>query len=196
MGPPQSGGTHPVYRRFIRSAVPFVNRLSIGQLSNRTSSRMLLIGFQVSLLLTHHSIVSLSNSFQRRGSSSPFLNANDMQNLILVTGGAGFIGSNFILQWILQESSPVPLPDWLTRDTVVPGAGGSDAERMPRRTRRGRCSFAARGPRRRVLTARDRGASLHRSMNAGFLLCEFTAKPLRKSVLELHRPRESHQAPF
>src|ERR1039458_7941875 len=83
---------------------------------------------------------------------------------------------------------PRPFPDWLTRDTVVPGAGGSDAERVPRRTRRGRCSFAARGPRRRVLTARDRGASLHRSMNAGFLLCEFTAKPLRKSVLELHRP--------
>ena len=75
---------------------------------------MLLIGFQVSLLLTHHSIVSLSNSFQRRGSSSPFLNANDMQNLILVTGGAGFIGSNFILQWILQESSPVLNLDKLT----------------------------------------------------------------------------------
>jgi dTDP-glucose 4,6-dehydratase len=31
----------------------------------------------------------------------------NMQNLILVTGGAGFIGSNFILQWIGHESSRV-----------------------------------------------------------------------------------------
>jgi hypothetical protein len=40
------------------------------------------------------------------------------------------------------------------------------------------------------------GAALHRSMSAGFLLCEFTPKPLGKRVLELHRPRESHQALF
>ena len=38
----------------------------------------------------------------------------NMQNLILVTGGAGFIGSNFILQWIAQESSPVLNLDKLT----------------------------------------------------------------------------------
>jgi dTDP-glucose 4,6-dehydratase len=29
-----------------------------------------------------------------------------MRNLILVTGGAGFIGSNFILQWMKENSSP------------------------------------------------------------------------------------------
>jgi dTDP-glucose 4,6-dehydratase len=38
----------------------------------------------------------------------------NMQNSILVTGGAGFIGSNFILQWIQQESSPVVNLDKLT----------------------------------------------------------------------------------
>jgi dTDP-glucose 4,6-dehydratase len=37
-----------------------------------------------------------------------------MQNLILVTGGAGFIGSNFILQWIRQEASSVLNLDKLT----------------------------------------------------------------------------------
>ncbi len=37
-----------------------------------------------------------------------------MKNHILVTGGAGFIGSNFILQWIAQESSPVLNFDKLT----------------------------------------------------------------------------------
>ena len=26
-----------------------------------------------------------------------------MENRVIVTGGAGFIGSNFILQWIAQE---------------------------------------------------------------------------------------------
>ncbi len=38
----------------------------------------------------------------------------NMQNPILVTGGAGFIGSNFILQWIQRESSPVVNLDKLT----------------------------------------------------------------------------------
>jgi dTDP-glucose 4,6-dehydratase len=38
----------------------------------------------------------------------------NMQNLILVTGGAGFIGSNFILHWIRQESSCVLNLDKLT----------------------------------------------------------------------------------
>src|ERR1700685_3313507 len=37
-----------------------------------------------------------------------------MQNLILVTGGAGFIGSNFIVQWIKQGSSRVLNLDKLT----------------------------------------------------------------------------------
>jgi dTDP-glucose 4,6-dehydratase len=37
-----------------------------------------------------------------------------MDDLILVTGGAGFIGSNFILQWIAAESSAVANLDKLT----------------------------------------------------------------------------------
>jgi dTDP-glucose 4,6-dehydratase len=37
-----------------------------------------------------------------------------MDNAILVTGGAGFIGSNFILQWIAQEGTPVLNFDKLT----------------------------------------------------------------------------------
>jgi dTDP-glucose 4,6-dehydratase len=37
-----------------------------------------------------------------------------MDNSILVTGGAGFIGSNFILQWIAQEGTPVLNLDKLT----------------------------------------------------------------------------------
>jgi dTDP-glucose 4,6-dehydratase len=38
----------------------------------------------------------------------------NMRNPILVTGGAGFIGSNFILQWIAQDPSPVLNLDKLT----------------------------------------------------------------------------------
>lgn len=37
-----------------------------------------------------------------------------METTILVTGGAGFIGSNFILQWIAQEGTPVVNLDKLT----------------------------------------------------------------------------------
>lgn len=37
-----------------------------------------------------------------------------MQNTILVTGGAGFIGSNFILQWMAHEGTPVINLDKLT----------------------------------------------------------------------------------
>jgi dTDP-glucose 4,6-dehydratase len=37
-----------------------------------------------------------------------------MQNLILVTGGAGFIGSNFILQWLAHEPARVVNLDKLT----------------------------------------------------------------------------------
>jgi len=37
-----------------------------------------------------------------------------MEDLILVTGGAGFIGSNFLLQWIAEESSRVLNLDKLT----------------------------------------------------------------------------------
>lgn len=37
-----------------------------------------------------------------------------MTESIIVTGGAGFIGSNFILQWLAQESTPVLNFDCLT----------------------------------------------------------------------------------
>lgn len=37
-----------------------------------------------------------------------------MENAILVTGGAGFIGSNFVLQWMREEASPVINLDKLT----------------------------------------------------------------------------------
>ena len=37
-----------------------------------------------------------------------------MKNTILVTGGAGFIGSNFILQWMEREAAPVVNLDKLT----------------------------------------------------------------------------------
>jgi len=37
-----------------------------------------------------------------------------MEDMILVTGGAGFIGSNFILQWMTQEKSPLLNLDKLT----------------------------------------------------------------------------------
>ena len=37
-----------------------------------------------------------------------------MEDLILVTGGAGFIGSNFILQWLAPESTGVLNLDKLT----------------------------------------------------------------------------------
>ena len=35
-------------------------------------------------------------------------------NPILVTGGAGFIGSNFVLQWLSSEGTPVVNLDKLT----------------------------------------------------------------------------------
>ena len=37
-----------------------------------------------------------------------------MEKTILVTGGSGFIGSNFILQWMHQEGTPVVNLDKLT----------------------------------------------------------------------------------
>jgi dTDP-glucose 4,6-dehydratase len=37
-----------------------------------------------------------------------------MNNAILVTGGAGFIGSNFVLQWLASETTPVVNFDKLT----------------------------------------------------------------------------------
>jgi dTDP-D-glucose 4,6-dehydratase len=38
----------------------------------------------------------------------------DISNAILVTGGAGFIGSNFVLQWIAATGTPVVNLDLLT----------------------------------------------------------------------------------
>ena len=38
----------------------------------------------------------------------------DIQNTIIVTGGAGFIGSNFVLQWFQQVGTPVVNLDLLT----------------------------------------------------------------------------------
>src|SRR5438132_13825324 len=40
--------------------------------------------------------------------------APGLDNSILVTGGDGFIGSNFILQWLVQEGTPVLNLDKLT----------------------------------------------------------------------------------
>jgi len=37
-----------------------------------------------------------------------------MESTILITGGSGFIGSNFILQWIASERTPVVNLDKLT----------------------------------------------------------------------------------
>ena len=37
-----------------------------------------------------------------------------MENLVLVTGGAGFIGSNFVLEWLHTENTPVVNLDKLT----------------------------------------------------------------------------------
>src|SRR5271166_4834774 len=37
-----------------------------------------------------------------------------MTNTIVVTGGAGFIGSNFVLQWLARESAPLLNLDCLT----------------------------------------------------------------------------------
>ena len=45
---------------------------------------------------------------------SPRREPAHMEKTILVTGGAGFIGSNFILQWIEQEATPVVNLDKLT----------------------------------------------------------------------------------
>ena len=37
-----------------------------------------------------------------------------MTDTIIVTGGAGFIGSNFVLQWLAHESAPLIILDSLT----------------------------------------------------------------------------------
>jgi dTDP-glucose 4,6-dehydratase len=37
-----------------------------------------------------------------------------MEDLILVTGGAGFIGSNFVLQWMASDNSRILNLDKLT----------------------------------------------------------------------------------
>jgi len=46
--------------------------------------------------------------------SAPIHDFQSMNNTILVTGGAGFIGSNFVLDWITWETNPVANLDKLT----------------------------------------------------------------------------------
>src|SRR5512142_1072234 len=48
----------------------------------------------------------------RRGTTAATI--RKMSNTILVTGGAGFIGSNFVLDWMRKEGSPVVNLDKLT----------------------------------------------------------------------------------
>src|SRR5580693_4941665 len=45
---------------------------------------------------------------------SPRLSILEINQPILVTGGAGFIGSNFVLQWLAAEAAPVVNLDKLT----------------------------------------------------------------------------------
>ena len=58
------------------------------------------------------------NSWRRTAAliaiSAPIHNFQSMNNTILVTGGAGFIGSNFVLDWITWETNPVVNLDKLT----------------------------------------------------------------------------------
>lgn len=46
--------------------------------------------------------------------SVKFANDKKEENLILITGGCGFIGSNFTLDWLLNEKEPVVVLDKLT----------------------------------------------------------------------------------
>jgi nucleoside-diphosphate-sugar epimerase len=47
--------------------------------------------------------------------------------MILVTGGAGFIGSNFVLEWIRTERTPVVNLDRLTYAGNLQSLGGPPA---------------------------------------------------------------------
>ncbi len=60
-----------------------------------------------------HFLSALWRAFAAVQDGSLFTNPK-MQNLILVTGGAGFIGSNFILEWIQHEPSRIVNLDKLT----------------------------------------------------------------------------------
>ena len=55
------------------------------------------------------------------------MNASDMQEAILVTGGAGFIGSCFVRQWLAEERTRLINLDKLTYagnlDSLAPGGG-------------------------------------------------------------------------
>ena len=44
----------------------------------------------------------------------PGFNRKDTEHMILVTGGAGFIGSNFVLDWLAGSDEPVVNVDKLT----------------------------------------------------------------------------------
>ena len=103
---------------------------------------------------------------------------------------------------LLQNGGKVAIP---SPRTATESPYSSPLDGVPRLLTTGRDSFFLFGPRgtgktltfgANIFDTSNSGATLHRSMSAGFLLCEFAAKPLGKRVLKLHRPRESHQALF
>src|ERR1019366_2176984 len=59
-----------------------------------------------------HDFASGGDNDQNRNAA--FLRISGMEDLIIATGGAGFIGSNFILQWISSEPARILNLDKLT----------------------------------------------------------------------------------
>ena len=60
------------------------------------------------------STVFWNNSVIRRGTPGTLYWSQSSMRTILVTGGAGFIGSNFVLQWLHEVASPLVNLDKLT----------------------------------------------------------------------------------
>ncbi len=54
---------------------------------------------------------------------------NDIKNAILVTGGAGFIGSNFVLEWLQHQTSPIINLDRLTYASNPNNVSAASADR-------------------------------------------------------------------
>ena len=63
------------------------------------------------------------------------------EGAILVTGGAGFIGSNFVLEWLKEERGPLVNLDALTYAGKTPRNHSSPSPKLSR-ARRFRCSLA------------------------------------------------------